>query len=426
MDFSTVSDHMGTKLQALLPKIAGPNRSPPDGVATIDLSIAQNHLMKEDFLTLMKDSLMNNLSLKELSYPSGFGGSHELLEALAHLLNKYFSPSKQVEPEHIIATAGAGNALDALCCTICEPGDKVLVLGPCWEGFGPYMLINANVEPIVVTTSLLRNATEVDIIVALQNAYAQHAKKQQIKAVILTNPNNPLGKCYPADVLRRILRFCHGNGLHLISDEVYGLSRIENRSTCDSPFVSMLSLRNQETSADITSFAPKVHVIWSLSKDFGCSGIRMGCIVSQDNPAIRLACGLSSYWQTSSLAGVVTQTLLTSPELPDLMRRNSQYLGAAYGKLTKGLDALQIEYISADYGMFIFAKVDSTCHNADAESKMMDALVEKGLITAAGGKFFGDNKDYGWVRITFATADDDIEAALRILAGYRCSIETKK
>ena len=69
---------------------------------------------------------------QNLSYPPGFGGDPELLEALASLFNTYFHPSIPVQPGHIITTSGAGNALDALLCSVCDDGDSVLVPGPYW------------------------------------------------------------------------------------------------------------------------------------------------------------------------------------------------------------------------------------------------------------------------------------------------------
>ena len=78
------------------------------------------------------------------------------------------------------------------------------------------------------------------------------------------------------------MQFCQAHDLHLISDEVYALSSFKSSSTLP-PFVSALSLLDSLPETDIEGrhkhkdgFNPaRVHVIWSMSKDFGCSGIRM-------------------------------------------------------------------------------------------------------------------------------------------------------
>jgi len=64
---------------------------------------------------------------------TSFGGDPALLEALASFFNAYFNPSIAVVPGHLVVAAGAGSCLDALMCGICEPGDTIIVLGPCFS-----------------------------------------------------------------------------------------------------------------------------------------------------------------------------------------------------------------------------------------------------------------------------------------------------
>jgi aspartate/methionine/tyrosine aminotransferase len=80
----------------------------------------------------MHDGYLSYSRGQDLAYPAGFGGEPELLTSLARFFNQYFRPSTAVDPSHIVATSGAGNALDALLCAVCNGGDKVLVAGPCW------------------------------------------------------------------------------------------------------------------------------------------------------------------------------------------------------------------------------------------------------------------------------------------------------
>lgn len=90
------------------------------------------------------------------------------------------------------------------------------------------------------------------------------------RAVVLTNPHNPTGRCYTKPALESVAQFCESNGLHLIMDEVYGLSLLQSSSQ-ETRFISSLSL-------DLPSLGvnpERVHVLWSTSKDFGSSGFRM-------------------------------------------------------------------------------------------------------------------------------------------------------
>lgn len=89
-----------------------------------------------------------------------------------------------------------------------------------------------------------------------------------VKAVLICNPHNPLGRCYSRHTLQATLDFCIRHRLHYISDEVYAMSVHSRKSRGDKlpKFVSALSL---------TGGRDLVHVMYSLSKDFGCSGIRL-------------------------------------------------------------------------------------------------------------------------------------------------------
>ena len=73
--------------------------------------------------------------------------------------------------------------------------------------------------------------------------------------------NNP-GRSYSEEVLKAYMRLCGKLDLHLISDEIYGLSVFENPGMQNSvPFTSILSL-NAEGLMD----PKKVHMQWGISK----------------------------------------------------------------------------------------------------------------------------------------------------------------
>lgn len=99
--------------------------------------------------------------------------------------------------------------------------------------------------------------------------------KSRIKAVLLTNPSNPLGRCYPRNVLIECLEFCQERGLHLISDELYALTDLGHVKKSEE-FVSVLSLTDPFLPEGAIKVEPnRVHVIWSASKLFGLSGLRV-------------------------------------------------------------------------------------------------------------------------------------------------------
>ena len=93
-----------------------------------------------------------------------------------------------------------------------------------------------------------------------------------IKALLLSNPHNPLGRCFSREELEACLRFCEQKNIHLISDEVFGLMNFESFDVPSTEeFVSVLSLDVQSLGCDLS----RVHTIWSPSKVFALSGLRL-------------------------------------------------------------------------------------------------------------------------------------------------------
>lgn len=126
-----------------------------------------------------------------------------------------------------------------------------------------------NIVP--VTTQNVSDTFSPRIVPLLRDAFEKSPKN--IRALVLTNPQNPFGQCYPLEVLEACAQFCQDRDIHLISDEVYALSCFDN-DELDSelpPFISALHLDLDRLRVE----RARVHVIWSTSKDFGSSGLRM-------------------------------------------------------------------------------------------------------------------------------------------------------
>ena len=89
---------------------------------------------------------------------------------------------------------------------------------------------------------------------------------------MLSNPHNPLGRCFSREELVACLRFCEQKNIHFISDEVFGLMNFECSDVPSTEeFVSVLSLDVESLGYDLS----RVHTIWSPSKVFALSGLRL-------------------------------------------------------------------------------------------------------------------------------------------------------
>lgn len=129
-------------------------------------------------------------------YGSALTGSLRLFAALRHFFGVYFDARTPVLPEHIIAGTGCSSILDALAAVLADPGDGILCARPHYNGFQPDFAYRNDVHVVGVD---LPSGKEADpsSLEAFERQLAQCEQAgQKISAVLLCNPNNPLGKTW--------------------------------------------------------------------------------------------------------------------------------------------------------------------------------------------------------------------------------------
>jgi gliotoxin/aspirochlorine biosynthesis aminotransferase len=138
------------------------------------------------------------------------------------------------------------------------------------DGFDWLLNVRSGVMPVVVDVGDLDDTFTTALLPRLAKAIKDSPRP--IKGLLMTNPHNPFGRCYPRTVIEQCLKFCQEHQIHYISDEVYGLSGFSHPTFKDPiPFTSVLSVDAAALGCDPW----RVHVVWSISKDFGSSGLRM-------------------------------------------------------------------------------------------------------------------------------------------------------
>ncbi|OCL14891.1 PLP-dependent transferase [Glonium stellatum] len=405
----TLSQRGWANVEAIMPKIGGAvaermiknNRN-------IDLSTAENWLIRPDLINICKDAIAKGLCARHLSYPRGFAGDPDLLEAYASFFNRYFKPYNPVVSSHLVTAPGAMAAIDGLLYNICDPGDGVLIPGPYWNGFDFGVRIRSSVKPVLVPLPSFNSNFTGDLLLALEEAFERATCP--VKVLMITNPHNPLAVCYPKSVLEDCLKFCEKHSLHFISDEVYAMSTFQSSDQKEpAPFVSILSLNLQELGVD----ASRVHMVWSTSKDFGQSGFRMGCTVTQSNQEMAIGLALATNTQISSLSTIFVTSLLTSKELPSLIMKNSERLAAAYKSLADFFKKQHIPYYPCNAGLYMFAQLAPDVKTWEEESSIIQKLKEAGVIVSAGRSYNGPETEKGWARVGFAVDALELEEAIR-------------
>ena len=119
--------------------------------------------------------------------------------------------------ENCIMTCGAGGALYVILKTILNPGDTVIVSKPC---FMEYKFYTDNHQGTLETCSC-REDFDLDI------EAIEAAITEKTAAVLINSPNNPSGKVYPEDTIKKLSSMLEkkssetGRIVYLVSDEPY-------------------------------------------------------------------------------------------------------------------------------------------------------------------------------------------------------------
>ncbi|RUM89223.1 MAG: aspartate aminotransferase, partial [Thermovibrio sp.] len=180
-------------------------------------------------------------------------GIMELREAIAYKLKS--ENGIDYEPEQVVITDGAKQALFNLMLSVIDEGDEVIIPKPYWVTY-PEQVKFAGGKPVFVETKEVKNFT-----LTLEDI--EPAVTEKTKLLILCTPHNPTGAVIPKEELERIGKFCADKGILIASDECY------EKLTYDGfKHTSIASLSEEIKEVTVT--------INALSKTFAMTGWRVG------------------------------------------------------------------------------------------------------------------------------------------------------
>jgi arginine:pyruvate transaminase len=336
--------------------------------------------------------------LRGRTHYTASAGERSVREAIAR--RHCQQSGQQVDPDQVLVTIGAQNALFMAAACIVEPGSEVIVPEPMYVTY-PGTIAAAGGETISVR-SPAENGFH-PIIDEMESAVTARTR-----AIFLATPNNPTGAVYTAAELSKIGDICKKHDLWLVSDEVYGSLVYEGRHV--SP-------------ATLPGMAERTVTIGSLSKSHAMAGWRLGWMIAPPELAAYAAqlSGYTTYGIPTFIQDSAVVALDTFPDgLPDLK--------AAYAKrrerLCEQLNAVPgLSCRQPDGGMFVMLDVRAT--KRSAYDFAMGLVKEQGVATLPADGF-GESAA-GYLRINLGVSDALIdEAAIRI-ARYATFIgETSK
>ncbi|KAJ5455064.1 hypothetical protein N7475_010185 [Penicillium sp. IBT 31633x] len=388
----------------------------------VNVGVAENNMMHDELLNFINNKL--ELPAKYLTYNDGGAGSSRLKAAIATFLNHHLKPVTPLEASHVTATNGVSSAVEHVVWSFADPGEGVLLGRPYYGMFIPDISLRSG-SCVVPVSFEEYDPLSMEGVDKYEEALLDFQKTtgKKVKALILAHPHNPLGRCYPREVLIKLMQLCQKYQVHFISDEIYALSIFENTVDEHPPPVKFESALSIDPTGIID---PRlVHVLWGMSKDFGANGIRLGAIISQANNDVHKALtGVTLYSYASGLTDYITSLLLEDFEFTNkYIKENQKKLSDSYAYTANCLKDHGIEYATGCNAAFFvwmnLGKKYREMHPEDKSENVGDIVMRRLLqkkVFLASGFLFGSEKD-GWFRIVFTQGHDYLKVALeRIIA----------
>ncbi|KAK8845419.1 hypothetical protein IAR55_006132 [Kwoniella newhampshirensis] len=391
--------------------------SNPRGI--VSMGVAENFLMQKECLELFSTALKDNITPLDLSYGDSLWGSRRINRALSGLYNEYFNPAEEVKPEHIITGVGCSAVLDQLFYTLIDEGEAILLAAPYYTGFDRDLIGRGRVRLIPVQVPAGEEAFGPECLRLFERKLEEVTKEGiTVRAVIVCNPQNPLGRTYPRSTLLAYAKFCEEKDLHLVSDEIYALSVYENKDFPDAvPFTSMMSI-DVEKELGMAFDKARLHVVYGMSKDFCANGLRIGSLISQHNPLLlRAMANTSMLMKISSPADVIWSTLLFDKvALKSFIKTNRERLTEAHGFTRGWFEKHGVKVANSNAGNFIWVNLGEALGFSDAstEKKVFQRLLDGGVYIAPGTAYHYHIP--GWYRVTFSVPRDNLIVGLERIA----------
>ncbi len=227
------------------------------------LWVADMDFRTPDFIL---DALRRRLDHPVLGYPSTGSDYFEIVSRWVEDLHGW-----KVHPKHFRYVPGIvkGFGLAERC--FLRPGDKVIIQKPVYHPFrivaeeSGFEVVNNPLRPVYGADGFLQTY-EMDL------EDLERKIDARTKMLILCNPHNPGGVCFPAETLRRLAEICDRHGIIVVSDEIHAEMVFGGRRHIPFATVSEAAAR-----CAITFMAP--------SKTFNIAGVVSSYVIIQ-NPEL--------------------------------------------------------------------------------------------------------------------------------------------
>ena len=344
--------------------------------------------IKEGAKKAIGDNLCNR-------YTPGFG-IDPLREAICAKLAR--DNGIKAEPEQVIVTHGAIQALMVIFTALLDDNDELIIISPDYATHITQATIaGRGRRPVLVRLNESRG-WEFD---------AEEMRKaitSKTKAILLCNPSNPTGKVYSRDELKEIAAIAKEHNLYIIVDEMYEYFTFDGKE-----HVSIGSF---------PEVAEQTISVFGVSKSYAMTGWRIGYLVAVRELAYEIFKVQDSFITCpAAVSQYAAIEAITGPQ--DCV----QYFKGEFEKrraiVTEALKSTdRFSLVNPQGAYYAFLKMNFPGDDFEFAKR----LLAEGHVAAIPGSAFGSGGE-GHLRISFGVTEERLREGMKRLISYAAGIK---
>jgi aspartate/methionine/tyrosine aminotransferase len=279
-----------------------------------------------------------------------------------------------VDSEQVWVTIGATQGLHQAMALTLAPDDEVLVPDP---GYTTFTMNARMLGAVPVPYPLRPEAGFMPSIAELERVVTDRTR-----VIIVNSPSNPLGTIFPRELLADLLEFARRNDLWVISDEVY------EAFTWAGEHVSIASLDTED----------RVFSVFSLSKTYAMTGIRVGYLVTPPGLAATMRTVQEASISCVNTPGQYAAIAAITGDQSHVVDAREHYRGNLDAAASL-LDAHGIRYLAPGGAFYLWADMSHVSGGDVAE--WAEGFLLSDRVAVAPGNAFGRSGE-GWIRVCLA------------------------
>lgn len=323
----------------------------------------------------IKDAMKKSIDNNDTHYTPNKG----YIELREEIVKKFKRDNGiNTDPENVIVTVGASEALNICTQAFIESGNEVILPNPSFLSYEA--CINLSGGSIVPVDCKMENEFKLKADEVLEKI------TPKTKAIILNSPSNPTGAVMEKEDIKAIADLSMDHDFLIISDEIY--EKIIYDKKHYSP----------------GKYSDNVITLNGFSKTYAMTGLRIGYLTANETYSEEL---LKIHQYNIACASTTSQRgayeALTGPQ--DEVNEMVKEFKKRRDLIVSRLNEMGCETVNAEGAFYVFPKIE------DKDFVMKAA--KAGVITVPGVVFGSNGKNH--VRMSYANSYENIEKAMNIL-----------